>query len=191
MKPKILLFITRAFFTSRAFRVLVYFIKNCFLSINAGNDSCTTVDISEICALAAIGMSVITVILCTDSNQGQTYIRRCPLFQTLDDMCVLSFTDINRPERSFRFVLGEGAVIGRKPEQCMIILDRDFFISERHCRVYRENDCIMIKNLCKYQRLTVRPVNGKDIKVNYDSVCELNDGDVIVLGFTSLKIKII
>lgn len=147
------------------------------------------ISIVSICVLIAVGMTTITIILCSEKG-NVSLVKKYTSNKDLSPECIICLIDINRPERTFRCALGEGIVIGRKPERCMIVLDRDIFVAERHCRIYRENNNLMIENLCKYKKLTVSSYGRADIKLNQKCVCELSDGDIIVLGLTALKIKI-
>lgn len=147
------------------------------------------IDIFAIFVLVVIGMTTITIILCSEKD-NVSLVKKITSNKDLSPECIICLIDINRPERTFRCALGEGIVIGRKPERCMIVLDRDIFVAERHCRIYRENNNLMIENLCKYKKLTVSSYGRADIKLNQKCVCELSDGDIIVLGLTALKIKI-
>lgn len=189
MKLQVIYLINYLFF-SKTFNNLFVCIERFFISVEEYLKNDTIVNIHEICAIVIIVMAVITVILCLEPNKELVCFAKCSILRNFDDECILIFKDINRPERTFRCALGEGIVIGRKPERCMIVLDRDIFVAERHCRIYRENNNLMIENLCKYKKLTVSSYGRADIKLNQKCVCELSDGDIIVLGLTALKIKI-
>lgn len=126
---------------------------------------------------------------------------------------VIKLTDINAPEHSFRCALGEGVIIGRNSNECMIAINYDGHISRRHCRIYRKNGKMFIENLSEKQNVTINekhildkvtamPQNASDssggtrMLIRSQNTAAVNEkeifsGDIIRIGHTSLRFEII
>lgn len=123
--------------------------------------------------------------------------------------CVIKLTDINAPEHSFRCALGNGVIIGRNPEQSMIVIDYDGYVARRHCRIWRENGKFYIENFSKNkvvindkiivekaaERQKITPASGTEILIpntlSNSFAKEVSDGDILKIGHTLLKLEII
>lgn len=97
---------------------------------------------------------------------------------------VIRLTDINYPDRTFRTAVGQGVVVGRQYETCMVTIDYDGYVSRQHCRIFLISNELYIENIStkKETYLNDKVVQGA-VKINH--------GDTIKIGHTSLKFEII
>lgn len=129
---------------------------------------------------------------------------------TIVDDCMIKFTDINDPARSYSHALGNGIVIGRDAAQCIIVIN-DGFVSRAHCKVFGVDGRFYVKNLSKTKETIINdkyvldkaddtpndtdnlPSTGTRILLtaqkNYEK--EIFNGDIIRIGHTSLRFEIL
>lgn len=126
---------------------------------------------------------------------------------TILNDCAIKLTDINVPERSFRCALGNGVIIGRNANECMIVLDYDKYISRKHCRIFGQNGKIYIENFSPnkiiineqtvldnlHNNMKETPSTGTRILIprSNESAKEIFSGDIIRIGHTSFRFEII
>lgn len=126
---------------------------------------------------------------------------------TILNDCAIKLTDINAPERSFRCALGNGIIIGRNANECMIVLDYDKYISRKHCRIFGQNGKIYIENFSPnkiiineqtlldnlHNNMQEAPSTGTRILIpkSDESAKEIFSGDIIRIGHTSFRFEII
>ncbi|MCM1060272.1 MAG: VWA domain-containing protein [Eubacterium sp.] len=128
---------------------------------------------------------------------------------TIIENCAIKLTDINAPERSFQCALGNGVIIGRDANKCMIVID-DGHISRVHCKIFQGNGKFYIENLSEKQNVFINekyildkaggspknastPSTGTKILLPTanSTVKEIFNGDIIRIGHTSMRFEIL
>ena len=97
---------------------------------------------------------------------------------------VFKLTDENDPFNMFQSDIGQGVIIGKSAENCMIAITHEKSISRKHCRIFKIDELVYIEDLNSANGTFV---NGK--KITEKTV--LNSNDKIKLGRVILRFEIL
>lgn len=96
---------------------------------------------------------------------------------------LLTFVDVNNPERTYEYRLEGCMVVGRVPEYSDIALPDEPTVSSRQCRLYTEGKYVYVTDL---DGTNTTYLNNK--KVTDDFL--VRDGDVLGFGNVDFYIRI-
>lgn len=102
-------------------------------------------------------------------NEGETYH--------------VVLTDVNSPMKSFQVPFNQSLIIGRKRDQCDIILDYDKSVSGKHCQIDARDGKFYI---CDLQSANGTYVNGSKVL----SETELFSGNIIKMGRLQMRFEV-
>ncbi|MDR1510905.1 MAG: FHA domain-containing protein [Synergistaceae bacterium] len=85
--------------------------------------------------------------------------------------------------RTYRRVFHGSVIIGRSSSPGVLTIQGDIHVSLKHCEIFTEEDRFMIRDLGSTNGTIV---NGSNLTKHQ----RINDGDVLVLGATELRVKL-
>ena len=116
-----------------------------------------------------------------NSSSGDTLL----LFKTsAEPEIIIKLTDENNRTNSFQTAVGQGVVIGRSAEDCMITITYDKSIGRRHCRIFQEAGLLYAEDL--------NSANGthlNNIKINGKT--QIRSGDILKLGRVVMRFEVL
>lgn len=121
-----------------------------------------------------------------------------------DNDVMIMLTDIDFPQCSYRCAVGNGVTIGRDSSQCAVAIERDNYISRKHCLIYRKGGQFFIENYSSNNvvindKTVVRKAVANDespdsTRILFDQPVNdalIMDNDIIRIGHTRLKFNVI
>ena len=94
----------------------------------------------------------------------------------------ITLTEVNNPNERYSCALKDSIIVGRKHTDYGMVINLDYSISKRHCKIFRDKGKIYIQDL--------NSTNGTFINENsIIGSCEIHSGDKVKLGRVEFLIE--